>query len=117
MITSCSYCSVDDTYEGPGSAYERQQLPLHLSWSMTIHKSQGLTHPRAWIDLGKTEKAAGITSVALSRVRNLKDLILKPMTFERLSAIKKCYNYKYKVKEEERLQALAELTMNRYNYF
>ena len=84
MITSCSYCSVDDTYEGLGSAYERQQLPLHLSWSMTIHKSQGLTHPRAWIDLGKTEKAAGITYVALSRVRNLKDLILKPMTFERL---------------------------------
>ena len=30
-----------------GLAYERQQLPLRLSWSMTIHTSQGLTLPQS----------------------------------------------------------------------
>ena len=97
-----------------GSAYERQQLPLTLSWSMTIHKSQGLTLPRAWIDLGKTENAAGITYVALSRVRSLEDLIIEPMTLERLYAIKKCSNYKFRVLEEQRLDMLANVTMKQY---
>ena len=57
-----------------GSSYERQQLPLKLAWSITIHKSQGLTLSKAWIDLGTTEKVAGLAYVALSRVRKLDDL-------------------------------------------
>ena len=50
--------------------HERQQVPLRLSWAMTIHKSQGLTLEKAWIELGKTEKISGLSYVALSRVRN-----------------------------------------------
>jgi hypothetical protein len=48
----------------------------------------------AHIDLGLNEKAAGLTYVALSRVRKLTDLVIEPMTFERLSAVKNCSNYK-----------------------
>ena len=48
---------------------ERLQFPLKLAWSMTIHKSQGLTLKKCWIDLGPSEKVAGLTYVALSRVR------------------------------------------------
>ncbi|XP_068697264.1 ATP-dependent DNA helicase PIF1-like [Montipora foliosa] len=65
--------------------HERQQLPSKLAWAITIHKSQGLTLPKAWIDIGPSEKAAGITYVAISRVRSLKSCIIEPVTFERLT--------------------------------
>ncbi|XP_048579336.1 ATP-dependent DNA helicase PIF1-like [Nematostella vectensis] len=48
--------------------HERQQLPIKFAWSMTIHKSQGITLPKAWIDIGKSEKTPGIAYVALSNV-------------------------------------------------
>ena len=88
------------------SGYERQQSPLRLSWFITIHKSQGLTLTKAWIDLGPTEKAAALAYVALSRVRSLQDVVVEPMTLERLHAIINCVNYKYRIKGEERLSTL-----------
>ena len=45
------------TSQTEGSYHERQQLPLRLAWALTIHKSQGLTLPKAWIDIGKTERS------------------------------------------------------------
>ena len=93
---------------------ERQQLPLKLAWSITIHKSQGLTLKISWIDLGPSEKVAGLTYVALSRVRRLSNLVIEPMTFDRLHSIKKTSNYKYRLVEEARLEALAKQTLHNY---
>lgn len=93
---------------------ERQQLPLKLAWSITIHKSQGLTLKNSWIDLGPSEKVAGLTYVALSRVRRLSNLVIEPMTFDRLHSIKKTSNYKYRLVEEARLEALAKQTLHNY---
>ena len=76
---------------------ERQQFPLKLAWSITIHKSQGLTLKKVWIDLGPSEKVAGLTYVALSRVQTLANLVIEPMTFDRLHSIQKTSNYKYRL--------------------
>ena len=92
------------------SLHERQQLPLRLTWAWTIHKNQGLTLPKASIDIGKTKKSPGMTYVAVSRVQNLSSCVIEPMTFEGLSALKSTRNLKFREEEEERLDHLAETT-------
>jgi hypothetical protein len=52
------------------------QIPLRLAWSITIHKSQGLTFEKAIID-AEDAFAHGQTYVALSRCKSLDGLILK----------------------------------------
>ena len=52
------------------------QMPLRLAWSITIHKSQGLTFEKAIID-AKGAFAHGQTYVALSRCKSLEGLVLK----------------------------------------
>ena len=57
-LPSCvPICPVTISVNLPGSGiHERQQLPLRLAYALTIHKSQGLTLPKAWIDIGKSER-------------------------------------------------------------
>uniref|UniRef100_A0A1X7TEW2 ATP-dependent DNA helicase n=1 Tax=Amphimedon queenslandica TaxID=400682 RepID=A0A1X7TEW2_AMPQE len=53
------------------------QLPLKLAWAVTIHKSQGITLDKVVIDVGK-KFSCGLTFVACSRVRKLKDILFMP---------------------------------------
>jgi len=52
------------------------QFPLMLAWAVTIHKAQGKTLDRIFVDLGNRAFAPGQVYVALSRVRSLQDLRL-----------------------------------------
>ena len=90
----------------------RQQLPLRLAWALTIHKSRGLTLSKTWIDIGKTERTAGVSYVAISRVKTLASCVIEPMTYERLTSLKSPANLQYRLEEEDRLNQLAQATCN-----
>jgi ATP-dependent DNA helicase PIF1 len=53
------------------------QIPLILSWAITIHKAQGATLDSAEIDVGASIFECGQSYVGLSRIRSLEGLFLQ----------------------------------------
>ena len=47
------------TMKNENGILERQQLSLRFAWALTILKSQGLTLSKAWVGIGKSERAPG----------------------------------------------------------
>ena len=71
------------------TTFIRHQIQLILSWAFTIHQAQGKTLDCAVINLVTSKKCCVKTLVALSRVRELKHLLLKPFSVERLVKVNK----------------------------
>ena len=111
-VPICPITVSSQTIEG---VHERQQLPLRLAYALTIHKSQGLTLSKAWIDIGKSEKTPGISYVAISRIKTLSSLIIEPITFERLTNIKSSSTLQYWLEEESRLHHIAQSTISAFH--
>lgn len=103
-------CPVTVTSHSLDTFHERQQLPLKLSWAITIHKSQELTLEKAWINIDPRERTADMTYVAISRVKTLHSCVIEPMSFEHLKTIKNASNFQFRQQQEERLSILANNT-------
>jgi hypothetical protein len=69
------------------------QVPLILSWALTIHKSQGATLDAAEIDVGSGIFECGQTYVALSRVKSLDGLYLTSFDVKKIRINKKVKEY------------------------
>ena len=61
-----------------GTPYSRLQVPIYLAWAITVYKSQGLTIPKAKVDLGNKEFATGLLFVTVFQVRILNNIYFKP---------------------------------------
>ena len=66
--------------------YSVKQIPLILSWAITIHKSQGISIDNALIDIGNSIFEYGQTYVALSRVKSLDGLYLTEVKANKIRA-------------------------------
>ena len=74
---------------------ERLQIPLKLAWATTVHKAQGATLDCAEVDVSDAF-AFGQIYCALSRVKNIKGLSIKPFSLARVKANPRVDNfYKY----------------------
>ncbi|HID91675.1 TPA: hypothetical protein EYP45_00940, partial [Candidatus Peregrinibacteria bacterium] len=54
-----------------------KQFPIKLAWAITIHKSQGKTFDKVFIDFGRGTFAHGQAYVALSRCRSFEGMQMK----------------------------------------
>lgn len=85
-----------------------KQIPLVLSWAITIHKSQGSTLEYAEIDIGKNIFEYGQTYVALSRLRDINGLYLKSLDVDKIKINKKVEKfYKNLLKKEKILKDIS----------
>jgi ATP-dependent DNA helicase PIF1 len=75
-----------------------QQIPLLLSWAITIHKSQGMTLDRIKCNLGDVF-THGQTYVALSRVKTLEGLFIEDIDFEKINTNKYIVDYYNKISQ------------------
>jgi hypothetical protein len=66
---------------------------------------------KAKVNLGENEFAAGLSFVAISRVRALGDLLFKAFTFDRLERIKLCKRLQERKEEEERLTLISQSSL------
>ena len=98
---------IHQSWSSTNGMCSRLQLPLKLSWAITIHKAQGLTLDEAVIEIGEKEFSTGLTFVACSRVRQLTDIVFEtPFTYQHLSGLFKSVRFHERCQEDARLLQL-----------
>ena len=92
------------------------QFPIRLAWSITIHKSQGLTFEHAIIDAGSSF-APGQVYVALSRCKSLEGMVLAtPITPEAIMTDTRVSEYVSR-QQNEAARSIERLPMIKEAYF
>ena len=91
-----------------------RHLQLRLCWAITMHKSHGQTLDKVVIDLGPKEAWTGLTFVCLSRAKRLVDLMVEPMSFDRIGNLGNSSTMNARLQEDVRLVEFAQSARVRY---
>lgn len=79
VVITRNFFQVEDTRRRP--KFKIHGFPVKLGWALTIHKSQGTTVDKAWLDMGSImrmppEGRHGLAYVGLTRARTLEGLYI-----------------------------------------
>jgi ATP-dependent DNA helicase PIF1 len=83
----------DFTIDEDKSIIKKKQLPLILSWAITIHKAQGMTLDFIKTDIGSSIFEYGQAYVVLSRIKNINGLSLINIDYSKIKAHPKIIKY------------------------
>jgi ATP-dependent DNA helicase PIF1 len=84
---------INEKYED----YSVSQIPLILSWAITIHKAQGITLENATINIGSSVFEYGQAYVALSRLTSREGLYIKSLDIGKIRANPKVVEFYKKI--------------------
>ena len=84
---------INEKYEDYGVS----QIPLILSWAITIHKAQGITLENATINIGSSVFEYGQAYVALSRLTSREGLYIKSLDVGKIKANPKVIEFYKKI--------------------
>ncbi len=100
-----------------GVALTREQYPIMLCYALTIHKSQGKTLNKTFIDIigsRKPRKSCALTFVAFSRVTDISKCKVKPFNFSKFEMDSGSANLWERKHEETRLEEMEPPNLQEY---
>jgi ATP-dependent DNA helicase PIF1 len=80
-------------FEEDNNIIIKKQIPLIHAWSITIHKSQGMSIDCLITDIGSSIFECGQIYVALSRVKNIKYLSIRKIDYSKIRSNQKIINF------------------------
>jgi len=86
------------TLDDGGDIIIKKQIPLILSWAITIHKAQGMSLELVKTDIGNTIFEYGQAYVVLSRIKNINGLSLININYNNIRAHPKILEFYKKLK-------------------
>ena len=92
----------------------RKQLPVILSYALSIHMLQGATEKKVLLNAGPVEFCQGLLLVGSTRTKAIEDLAFDPMPpFHRFEKINKSQEVKRRRAEEDRMAKLEGMTFQK----